>query len=312
MRDAFYYLPNRKREVLVKYSIKDLEKFTGIKAHTIRIWEQRYQLLTPKRTETNIRYYDESQLKYLLNVTLLVENGFRISQICKMPDDEFNSNLKEVVERGLDTKEDNQLNGAINELVLAMLELDEHRFEKILSGSLLQRNFEDTIIKIIYPFLKRIGVMWRVGEVSTAQEHFIYQLIRQKVIVAIDSLIARKTKGEKYLLFLPKSEFSDLLILLFTYILKNRGRQCIYLGADIPFNDLKQVTEITNPDVLLTFVKAPASKIDTQAYIYELSEKFQNKNILISGNPYFMEELEFPNNVLLISDVGDLIEMLAD
>lgn len=297
---------------MVKYSIKDLEKFTGIKAHTIRIWEQRYQLLTPKRTETNIRYYDEEQLKYLLNVTLLVENGFRISQICAMSDDEFNEILKEVAEKGITSKEDNQLNVAVNELVLAMLELDEHRFDKILAGSLLQRNFEQTVIKIIYPFLKRIGVMWRIGEVSTAQEHFIYQLIRQKVIVAIDSLIDRKRTGEKYLLFLPKSEFSDLMILLFTYVLKNRGRQCIYLGADIPFRDLMQVTEITNPDVLFTFVKAPASKIDTQAYIYELSEKFSEKQILIGGNPYFMEELEYPKNVLLILEVEDLIEMLTD
>ncbi|MBO6660898.1 MULTISPECIES: MerR family transcriptional regulator [Roseivirga] len=297
---------------MVKYSIKDLEKFSGIKAHTIRIWEQRYQLLTPKRTETNIRYYDESQLKYLLNVTLLVENGFRISHICSMSDEEFNKNLKEVAEKGLQTKEDNHLSVAVNELVLAMLELDEQRFEKIISGSLLQRNFEETITKIIYPFLKRIGVMWRVGEVSTAQEHFIYQLIRQKVIVAIDGLIDRKKTGEKYLLFLPKSEFSDLLILLFTYLLKNRGRQCIYLGADIPFRDLKQVTEITKPDVLLTFVKAPASKIDTQAYVYELSEKFEEKKILISGNPYFMDELDFPKNVRLISEVEDLIEMLTE
>ncbi|KYG78275.1 MULTISPECIES: MerR family transcriptional regulator [Roseivirga] len=297
---------------MVKYSIKDLEKFSGIKAHTIRIWEQRYQLLTPKRTETNIRYYDESQLKYLLNVTLLVENGFRISHICSMSDEEFNKNLKEVAEKGLQTKEDNHLSVAVNELVLAMLELDEQRFEKIISGSLLQRSFEETITKIIYPFLKRIGVMWRVGEVSTAQEHFIYQLIRQKVIVAIDGLIDRKKTGEKYLLFLPKSEFSDLLILLFTYLLKNRGRQCIYLGADIPFRDLKQVTEITKPDVLLTFVKAPASKIDTQAYVYELSEKFEEKKILISGNPYFMDELDFPKNVRLISEVEDLIEMLTE
>lgn len=297
---------------MVKYSIKDLEKFSGVKAHTIRIWEQRYQLLTPKRTETNIRYYDEQQLKYLLNVTLLVEHGYRISHICSMSDEEFNESLKKVAGINLDSKEDNQLNVAINELVLAMLELDEQRFEKIISSSLLQRSFEDTIIKIIYPFLQRIGVMWRIGEVSTAQEHFIYQLIRQKVIVAIDSLIDRRKSGDKYLLFLPKSEFSDLLILLFTYILKNRSKECIYLGADIPFRDLKQVTEITKPDVLLTFVKAPASKIDIQAYIYELSEKFAEKQILISGNPYFMEELDYPNNVLLIAEVEDLIEMLAE
>ena len=148
--------------------------------------------------------------------------------------------------------------------------------------------------------------MWRTGEVSTAQEHFIYQLIRQKVIVAIDGLMSPPDDAEKYLLFLPKSEFNDLLILLFTYILKHRGKQCIYLGVDIPFKDLKQVTAITKPDTLFTFIKAPASKIDTQAYIYEL-ESFDDKEILISGNPYFMDELDYPNNVLLIPGLEDLV-----
>ena len=290
-----------------RYSIKELEKFSGIKAHTIRIWEQRYQLLEPERTDTNIRYYSEDQLKYLLNVSLLIENGFRISQICNFTNEEFNAQLKEVINHQSVDKEDSQINATINELVLAMLDLDENRFDKIISSSLLQRSFEDMLVKVVFPFLQRIGVMWRTGEVSTAQEHFIYQLIRQKVIVAIDGLMAPEPNSEKYLLFLPKSEFNDLLILLFTFMLKNRGKQCIYLGVDIPFKDLKQVTAITKPDTLFTFVKAPASKIDTQAYIYELAESFSEKDILISGNPYFMDELEYPNNVLLIPGLADLV-----
>lgn len=297
---------------MIKYSIKDLEKFSGIKAHTIRIWEQRYQLLTPRRTETNIRFYDDEQLKYLLNVSLLVENGYKISHICGLSQEEFNENLRSIIDKGYPTKEDNQVNSIVNELMIAMLDLDERRFEKILASSLLQRSFEETLVKVVYPFLKRIGVMWRTGEVSTAQEHFIYQLIRQKIIVAIDGLLIPDSGAEKYLLFLPKSEFNDLLILLFTYVLKNRGKQCIYLGVDIPFKDLKQVTEISKPETIFTFIKAPASKIDTQAYIYELSEAFDSKQVLITGNPYFMEELEYPDNVLLISDVDDLITMLDD
>jgi len=292
-----------------RYSIKELEKFSGIKAHTIRIWEQRYQLLEPERTDTNIRYYSEDQLKYLLNVSLLIENGFRISQICNFTDEEFTEQLKEIIEHESVNKEDSQINATINELVLAMLDLDEKRFDKIISSSLLQRSFEDMLVKVIFPFLNRIGIMWRTGEVSTAQEHFIYQLIRQKVIVAIDGLMSPPDDAEKYLLFLPKSEFNDLLILLFTFILKHRGKQCIYLGVDIPFKDLKQVTAITKPDTLFTFVKAPASKIDTQAYIYELADAFGDKDILISGNPYFMDELEYPDNVLLIPGLGDLVSI---
>lgn len=297
---------------MVKYSIKDLEKYSGIKAHTIRIWEQRYNLLVPKRTATNIRYYDEEQLKYLLNVTLLLDNGFKISQVCKFTENEFYEQLKEIINADSTSKRDQQVTSAVNELVLSMLELDERRFEKILSSALLQRTFEEVLQEVIYPFLKRIGVMWRTGEVSTAQEHFIYQLIRQKIIVAIDGLLMPPKNAEKYLLFLPKSEFHDLLILLFTYILKNRGKQCIYLGVDIPFKDLKQVTSITKPDTLFTFIKAPASKIDTQAYVYELSETFTEKDILITGNPYFMEELDYPDNVLLIPEIEDLLPMLED
>lgn len=297
---------------MVKYSIKDLERYSGVKAHTIRIWEQRYELLVPNRTNTNIRYYDEDQLKYLLNVTLLLDHGFKISQVCKFSEKEFYDQLKEVISGDNTSKRQQQVSSAVNELVLSMLELDERRFEKILSSALLQRTFEEVLKEVIYPFLKRIGVMWRTGEVSTAQEHFIYQLIRQKIIVAIDGLLLPQKDSEKYLLFLPKSEFHDLLILLFTYILKNRGKQCIYLGSDIPFKDLKQVTSITKPDTLFTFIKAPASKIDTQAYVYELSETFPQKNVLITGNAYFMHELDYPDNVLLIPDVEDLLAMFEN
>lgn len=297
---------------MIRYSIKDLEKYSGIKAHTIRIWEQRYQLLKPKRTETNIRYYDEEQLKYLLNVSLLIENGFRISQICGFTEQEFNDHIKDLMQDAQQEASDHNIVTHVNGLVLAMLELDELRFEKIVSSSLLRRSFEETIVEVIYPFLNRIGVMWRTGEVTTAQEHFIYNLIKQKVIVAIDGLPMPGPGAEKYMLFLPKSEFNDLLILLFTYVLKNRGRQCIYLGVDIPFKDLIQVESISNPDAMFTFVKAPASKIDTQAYVYELADNFPGKSIFITGNPYFMEELEYPDNVLLIPTIKELILILED
>lgn len=295
---------------MIKYSIKDLERFSGIKAHTIRIWEQRYKLLTPNRTDTNIRYYDEEQLKYLMNVSLLVENGYRISQISGFTKAEFDDRVRDVMLDAHVSADDQSVATHINGLVLAMLELDELRFEKILSTSLLRRSFEETIVKVLFPFLQRIGVMWRTGEVSTAQEHFIYNLIRQKIIVAIDGLPLPSIQSEKYVLFLPESEFNDLVILLYTYILKNHGRQCLYLGVDIPFKDLVQVTSISQPDALMTFIKAPASKIESQAYIYELSQTFGKKSILIAGNTYFMEELDYPDNVLLISDVSQLILML--
>ncbi|MDX5348515.1 MAG: MerR family transcriptional regulator, partial [Hymenobacteraceae bacterium] len=183
---------------MAHYSIKELEHLSGVKAHTIRIWEQRYNLLHPKRTETNIRYYTDADLKLLLNIALLNQRGFKISRIAKMSEQE----LRQEVLKLTDTADG--YDAQISKMLLAMIELDEEQFDKIFSTVNLQLGFENNIQHVIYPFLERIGILWQTGSINPAHEHFISNLIRQKMVVAIDGQVKKSLpeKG-KFLLFLP-------------------------------------------------------------------------------------------------------------
>ena len=164
-----------------QFSIKDIEVLTGVKSHTLRIWEQRYGIPLPKRTPTNIRYYDDDDLKMLLNVSMLNKQGHKISHLTKMSKDELE---KLAFSNALDSSESNI---HIDSLLAAMFKLDEIAFEKILSTHLIKNGLEQTMINLFFPFLKRIGVLWQTGQVNPAFEHFMSNLIRQKIIVAIDS-----------------------------------------------------------------------------------------------------------------------------
>ncbi len=184
-----------------RYSIKQLEQLSGVKAHTIRIWEQRYDIVIPHRTETNIRFYDDIQLKKLLNVALLVQQGHKISKIGKLEEQEI-QHL--VADKLINTVTDDQVEVAINGMLLCMIDYDETAFERIFSDSILRRGFEKTIIDLIYPFLIRVGIMWGINEVNPAQEHFMSNLIRQKIIVAINDVTCIPQPDRTFVLFLPE------------------------------------------------------------------------------------------------------------
>ena len=173
------------------YSIRDLEQLSGIKAHTLRIWEQRYSIINPKRTETNIRTYDDQDLKLVLNIALLKDYDYKISEIAKMSIEQINQEVVAISDKKLSYPDQ------IHALTISMIDLDEERFEKIMSTNILQSGFENTMINIIYPFLGRIGTLWVTGSIGPAQEHFITNLIRQKVIVAIDGQVFKRNEASK-------------------------------------------------------------------------------------------------------------------
>jgi DNA-binding transcriptional MerR regulator len=246
------------------YSIKDLEQLSGIKAHTLRIWEQRYNLLSPKRTDTNIRFYDDEDLKLILNVALLNDNGFKISKIVSMEKPEMRDEVMRLTERSL-THDDQ-----IHALTISMIEMDEERFDKILSTNILKLGFEQTMMNIIYPFMSKIGVLWQTGAINPAQEHFISNLVRQKLIVAIDGQVP-SNKGKKFLLFLPESELHEVSILFASFLIKNKGHKVIYLGQNTPTEDLNQVYDIHNPEFLLTVITTSPSSEFAQDYLKNLN-----------------------------------------
>lgn len=263
------------------YSIRDLEKLSGIQAHTIRIWEKRYQLVRPMRTQTNIRVYSDEDLKRLLNVAILNNNGLKISKIARMSDSEVKSIILNL------TDDFTKAEGQIDALVLSMIEMNEAKFEKILSRLVLRTGFEDTVTKVIYPFLYKIGILWQTGNINPAQEHFITNLIRQKLFVAIDSVIMDEVPDRKrFILFLPEGELHDIGLLYFNYLIKKNGHQVIYLGQSVPFGDLVEVEKVLPSQYLIT---AFTTSVDDQMiieYLKVLSASFSKHTIFVMGNQF--------------------------
>lgn len=233
---------------MAQYTIHDLEQLSGIKAHTIRIWEKRYGLVKPERTSTNIRIYNDADLKKILNISLLSRHGFRISKIARLSDEELNEKVL------LLGQHSHSYNDHIDAFVAAMIELDGERFYQLLSTSIMKIGFEETFIHIIYPFLEKVGILWQAGTISPAQEHFISNLIRQKLIVTIDgALIHQKSSAKKFLLYLPEGEFHELGLLFYQYLIVRRGHKTLYLGPSVPRDDLISVFKRYQPDFLVSF-----------------------------------------------------------
>lgn len=289
------------------YSIKDLEQLSGIKAHTLRIWEQRYDILKPTRTDTNIRTYDDVDLKLVLNIALLKEHGYKISEIAQMS--------AESMAREVMIISDKQMNypDQIHALTISMLDLDEERFEKIISTNTLQFGFENMMINIIHPFLSRIGTLWMTGSIGPAQEHFISNLIRQKIIVAIDGqLPSLKVGAKKYLLFLPEGELHETSLLFANYLVRARQNKVVYLGQSLPFEELVFAYNVHKPDYLFTVITSVPAQDEIQKYVYKLAHTFPNTKILITGYQVIGQDLDCPDNVEILTQVKHLISFAEE
>ncbi|GAB3750112.1 MerR family transcriptional regulator [Spirosoma pomorum] len=286
------------------YSIKDLEQLSGIKAHTLRIWEQRYNILAPKRTDTNIRTYDDQDLKLVLNISLLKDHGYKISEIAKLSVEEL---YNEVIK--FSTSQFSYPD-QIHALTIAMVDLDEERFEKIINTNTLQFGFENTMNNIVYPFLSRIGMLWVTGSVGPAQEHFITNLIRQKIIVAIDGQVnKRQSTGKKYMLFLPEGELHEISLLFANYIIRARQNQVIYLGQSLPFDELVFAYNIHKPDYLMTAITTVPANHAVQPFVNRMAKSFPESQLLLTGYQVVGQDIDLPENATVINQMEDLIRI---
>jgi MerR family transcriptional regulator, light-induced transcriptional regulator len=287
------------------YSIRDLEKLSGIKAHTIRIWEQRYGVIAPKRTKTNIRYYQDDDLKFLLNVSLLNKNGVKISKIAKM-------SRQAVAEKVATIAEINFENSTqLDALTLSMIEMDEQKFDRIVSMNIQQLGFERTMLEVIYPFLDKLGVLWLTGSINPVQENFISYLIRQKIIVAIDQEpIPQGKQVKKFIIYLPEGEKQELTLLFMHYILKSRRNHVLYLGQDISVADLRDACKVHKPDFIFTMISETFAKEPVQKYVDKLSETFPDCQILLSGYQVVAQKVTAPQNVRVLRSLDHTLEFL--
>jgi len=287
--------------IVAKYSIKELEILTGIRAATLRIWEKRYQIITPLRTQTNIRYYGNEHLKLLLNVNVLNRNGIKISHIAKMSLGEITEKVKNL--SFVKTGDEDLFDG----LMLSMIDLDENLFHQAFYKAVARLGFEDTINRIIFPFFSRIGILWQVDAINPAQEHFISNMVRQKLIAAIDNATT-KTNGnaKKVLMFLPESELHELGMLFLNYLLKNKGYRTIYLGQAVPLDDLPRILTISDPDILVTSVSNSISLGDTTSFINKLSVVPADKRLFIASASIYEDRSNLPSHFKVFENLRQL------
>ena len=260
-----------------EFTIRDLENLSGIKAHTIRIWEHRYSFLKPQRTVTNIRHYSNEELKTILNIALLNKYGYKISHIDKMSAQELNNKVLEL------THPDAVQERLIHELLRNTIDMDMEGFESALDHFIFSKGIDKTITQVIFPFLERIGLLWMTSYVHPAQEHLISNIIRQKLNVGIESASAAKPVNKLFLLFLPEGEHHEIGLLFASYLLKSRGAKQLYLGADVPFEELVYVAAVRKPDYLYTHLTCAPRNFKLDKYLSMYVSQIPSIPLIVSG-----------------------------
>jgi MerR family transcriptional regulator, light-induced transcriptional regulator len=256
------------------YSIKDLERISGIKAHTIRIWEQRYNLFVPERTDTNIRIYRDEDLKKLLNTSVLLKAGLKISKISKLSEEETKSLIFEK------QKTDNQV---INGFVNAMIDFNSIAFNDIINDAILYAGFEQTLDKFIYPLFEKIGILWQTNSISPAHEHFVSNILRQKLFSEIEKLPNPTQTAKKIILFLHENEQHELGLLYAYYVLKQQGYNVHYLGQNLPLKDLFISYNKIKPEYLLTFFVSNIDELEIKQLIMSIINHVNELKLIVSG-----------------------------
>ena len=290
------------------FSISQLQQFSGIKAHTIRIWEQRYDALKPNRSEGNTRYYDNSQLRRLLNITSLMNDDYKVSELCRMSDSQLFKLLEEQLKNPPTAKEPYEY--FVTQLVAAGMEYDEAHFEKLFSACIIRFGIRQTYINVVYPLLLRLGLMWTNDRLPPAQEHFISNIIRQKLFTAIDSLPPAKSVKDTWLLFLPENEFHEIGLLFAHYTIRHAGKRSVYLGANVPDTTLKDAITIINPSNLLLFFVHHNIPEESQKYLNWLSKSFKETTIHLSGNVKLIKQLKTGKEIQWLQSVEQLEKRL--
>lgn len=293
------------------FSIRAMEEFSGVKAHTIRIWEKRYGLLAPDRSGTNIRHYTLDELKVILNVAYLNKHGHKISRIAAMTLTERDRLVRDTAGTSDSTEE------TLNTLKVAMLSFDETLFEQITAEYRKAHGFRHLVELVFVPLLEHIGVLWQTNVICPAQEHFVSNFIRQKLITATDGLPASDgSKDRTFVLYLPENEIHELGLLYVNYLLRTRGERTIFLGQSVPADDLKQLAAVRNGHLVMVtilIVDPPAAEIPD--YLKNLRATLPDNRIsfLVTGAQLAkIKEMHVPPGMRTFPSVRDLVKAIDE
>jgi MerR family transcriptional regulator, light-induced transcriptional regulator len=262
----------------MSFTIKELESLSGIKAHTIRIWEQRYHFLKPCRTQTNIRTYNNEELKTLLTVALLNKYGYKISRIDEMHPDQ---RAREVLQLpGKEAYEES----LVNELIGYMIDIKSIEFELALNRYIAENGIEKTISTLILGFLEKVGILWQTNKIIPVQEHIVSNIIRQKLVRAIDDLPFVSRTSPLFVLLLPENEHHEMGLLFVYYLLRKKNISVIYLGANVPVKDVSYLFKLVAPQYLYLHLTSLPMQLNLQKYLQNLSLQAPSAQLLVSGS----------------------------
>jgi DNA-binding transcriptional MerR regulator len=289
---------------MAEYSIKELEELSGIKAHTIRIWEKRYGIVAPRRTSTNIRLYSDDDLKKIIKVSLLNNQGVKISRIARLSPQELSVQVTEIGEKQAEP------GIHIDRLVVAMVDLDEEDFERILNELIRRFGFERTMLDFVYPFLEKIGILWLTGHITPVQEHFITLLLRQKLLVAIDALALAPRSAPRVILFLPDEELHELGLMFSYYLVKKSGFRAYYMGQRVPYQDVQWFCRNQSPVAMITNITTSPAPGFVEPYLHRLCQEHPSVQVLAAGHQLAKMALKIPKNLHILQSPGHLKEIL--
>jgi len=291
------------------FSIKNLEHLSGIKAHTIRIWEKRYNLFEPERTDTNIRLYNLENLQKLLNVTLLYNNGYKISKIASFSSQEITENVHKL------TINKNADDWSIGLFKLAMINFDQRLFTKTFNDLLEQFSFSEVFKNVFVPLMNELGVLWQTNSISPSHEHFITSLVKQKIHAMCEDLQQKSTRrtDRRFVLFLPDNEIHELGLLYLQYEVLNNGFQCVFLGQSVPIESLNNLVDIGEPITFITYFTIEPTQDKIKAYLNtfksEIIENIDSELWILGYQVQFMSD-EMPDKIRKFKYIDDVIYAL--
>ena len=289
------------------FSIKDLENLSGIKAHTIRIWEKRYNVLEPMRTDTNIRFYDLNALQKLLNITLLHDYGYKISKISKMPAEKIPELVRDIVSNK------SAKNHAISSFKLAMMNFDQNLFFKTYDTLLSEKSFREVFFEVFIPLMEEIGFLWQVDTITPAHEHFISYLIKLKLLVNTEKIQSKEpTRTDKvFVLYLPMNEIHELGLMYLNYEILSQGYKTIYLGESVPTDSLKDIKKYFDNIVYVCYMTVQPEKAEVNDYIKNLKEEILDESSevwLIGRMTENIDPKSAAHNINVFKSINQLIE----
>jgi MerR family transcriptional regulator, light-induced transcriptional regulator len=283
-----------------KYSIKDLEVLSGVKAHTIRIWEKRYRLLVPDRTGTNIRYYSDDDLRKIINISLLVKNNYKISRIAAWDTQKIQEEILSL------SKRENHEPDHIEQLISFLISFDNQKFLQLINDIISSKGIERAYPEVFFRLLEKVGMYWHAGVLYPAQEHFVFNIFRQKLLAETEKITNSDPGTPVVLFYLHENEMHELSLLYYAYIVHKIGFNTIYLGPQVPFHDLERLKQSARVDHVFTAFINPMPPDTLNEYLHKLSRLFDRQSVFITGLQVQKLEYDLPANLKVIREVEQL------